>query len=102
MVKLVSFKDFYLEIGNGRDNQYNHENFRIYVGLDYDCGCGKKHIYDGINNLAKWECTGLRFVMINSSCKYLTLIKIKGFFKRRFESLMSTKMPKDSEVEKIT
>ena len=86
MVKVVLMEEFYQNTFGGRPCQLDTS---IYVGVEYDCGCGSTHSWDPYTMPVIRELPGLKLVIDNPSCGYVTFIKIKGFFKYRFESIFS-------------
>lgn len=67
-----------------------------YIGLDYDCGCGKKHSYLANDMIsAVRELRGKKFVFVNNKCAYLTLVELKGFFSKEFKSHCSAVSEED-------
>ena len=62
----------------------------IYFGCNYECGCGKTHNFNYETEILR-EIPMLKLVLQDPECEYVTLIKIKGIFKYRFESLFTTK-----------
>lgn len=95
MVKKISKEKFIQETLGGRPCQLQ---LHIYKGLHFDCGCGKKHIFDpfieqlgiGTTKVLR-ELPILKLVILNKQCGYVTFVKIKGFFSYRLESIFSCK-----------
>ena len=86
MVKVVQMEEFYQNTFGGRPCQLDTS---IYVGVEYDCGCGSTHSWDPYTMPVIRELPGLNLVIDNSSCGYVTFIKKKVFFKYRFERIVS-------------
>ena len=86
MVKVVSLEEFYQSTFGGRPCQLN---MSIYSGLNYECGCGSEHSWEPYSMPVIRELPGLKVVIANSKCDFVTFVKIKGFFKYSFESIIS-------------
>ena len=87
MVDVVKMEEFYRSTFGGRPCQLN---MSIYVGTKYECGCGTEHSWDPYGIPVIREIPGMKVVIDNPSCGYVTLVKIKlGFFKYKFESIIS-------------
>ena len=86
MVKVVQIEEFYQNTFGGRPCQLDTS---IYAGVKYDCGCGSSHAWDPYMMPVIRELPMLKLVIDNPSCGYVTFVKIKGFFKYRFESIVS-------------
>ena len=65
-------------VGGGRDK-----------GKMKEGGCGSSHRWDPYMMPVIRELPMLKLVIDNPSCGYVTFVKIKGFFKYRFESIVS-------------
>ncbi len=95
MVKVINSEEFIKETLGGRPCQLN---VFVYKGLAFDCGCGKEHKFDpyldltGVGTMKVLrELPTLKIVILNPKCGYATLVKIKGIFSYRLESIFSTK-----------
>ena len=86
MVKTVNVEEFFSNTMGGRPCQLE---MHIYEGCIFECGCGGAHTYSNHSTKILREIPILKLVLQQKGCKYVTLIKIKGFFKYRFESLLS-------------
>ena len=60
-----------------------------FTGVPFDCGCGKTHIFSPSSTEIVREVPMLKLVLQQNNCKYITAIKIRGFFKYKFETLFS-------------
>ena len=87
MVKVVDSREFVQNTMGGRPCQLD---LSIYDGLYYECGCGEVHCFHSYATEVMREIPMLKIVIYDSHCGYGTLVKIKGFFKYRLESLLST------------
>ena len=87
MVKVVSLQEFYQSTFGGRPCQLDTS---IYIGVEFDCGCGSTHRWDPYTMPVIRELPMLKLVIDIPSCGYVTFVKIKGFFKYRFESIISS------------
>lgn len=95
MVQIISKERFIGETLGGRPCQLQ---LHIYEKLPFDCGCGIEHKFDPYNQLVGIgtmkvlrELPGLKLVILNKSCSYVTFVKIKGIFSYRLESIFSCK-----------
>ena len=86
MTEIVSIDEFLSKTMGGRPCQLD---LHIYQGCEFECGCGKTHTYSSHSTEVVREIPMLKLVLQQNDCKYVTLIKIKGIFKYRFESLFS-------------
>ena len=86
MVETVQVEEFVQRTMGGRPCQLD---LHIYQGCEFECGCGKTHTYSSHSTEVVREIPMLKLVLQKNDCKYVTLIKIKGIFKYRFESLFS-------------
>ena len=86
MVETVHVDEFFQRTTGGRPCQLE---LHIYEGCEFECGCGETHIYSRHSTEVAREIPMLKLVLQQNGCKYITLIKIKGIFKYRFESLFS-------------
>ena len=102
MVKVVQIKEFYQNTFGGRPCQLDTS---IYAGVEYDCGCGSSHAWDPYMMPVIRELPMLKLVIDNPSCGYVTFVKIKGFFKYRFESIVSClnkiEQPKKKNIKTV-
>ena len=87
MVEKISFDEFMQRTMGGRPCALS---VGIYFGCTYECGCGKTHNFNSATEILR-EIPMLKLVLQDPECEYVTLIKIKGFFKYRFESLFTAK-----------
>ena len=62
------------------------------AGIEFDCGCGSRHVWDPYMMPVIRELPVLKIVIDNPNCGYVTFVKIKGFFKYKFESIISAKI----------
>ena len=85
MVEKINFDEFIQRTMGGRPCALS---VGIYFGCTYECGCGKTHNFNSATEILR-EIHMLILVLQDTKCKYVTLIKIKGIFKYRFESLFS-------------
>ena len=86
MVEVVDVRDFFSRTTGGRPCQLD---VSIYIGCEYECGCGKTHIFSPSSTEIVREVPMLKLVLQQNNCKYITAIKIRGFFKYKFETLFS-------------
>ena len=86
MVETVQVEEFVQRTMGGRPCQLD---LHIYQGCEFECGCGETHTYSSHATEVVREIPMLKLVLQQNDCKYVTLIKIKGIFKYRFESLFS-------------
>lgn len=86
MVETVHVDEFLSRTMGGRPCQLQ---MHIYQGCEFECGCGETHTYSSHSTEVVREIPMLKLVLQQRGCKYVTLIKIKGIFKYRFESLLS-------------
>ena len=86
MVETVHVDEFLSRTMGGRPCQLQ---MHIYQGCEFECGCGETHTYSSHSTEVVREIPMLKLVLQQEGCKYVTLIKIKGIFKYRFESLLS-------------
>ena len=107
MVNVVKMKEFYQSTFGGRPCQLD---MSIYIGKEYECGCGSEHSWDPYIMPVIREIPGMKVVIDNPMCGYVTLVKIKlGFLKYKFESLISSlngpaqvkKVKKAKKVKKV-
>jgi len=85
MVEKINFDEFMQRTMGGRPCALS---VGIYHSCTYECGCGKTHNFNSATKILR-EIPMLKLVLQDPKCKYVTLIKIKGIFKYRFESLFS-------------
>ena len=99
MVKVVKLEEFFQSTLGGRPCQLDTN---IYIGSEYECGCGSIHRWNPISTPIIRELPMLNLVIDNKDCGYVTLVKIKGFFKYRFESILSclNKIDKPKKTKK--
>jgi hypothetical protein len=95
MIKVIKKEKFITETLGGRPCELQ---LHIYKRLPFDCGCGKEHKFDpyveplGIGTMKVLrELPILKLVILNKECGYVTLVKIKGIFSYRLESIFSCK-----------
>ena len=86
MVKIVHADEFIKRTLGGRPCKLQ---LHIYQGCEFECGCGSTHTFSDLSTQVVREIPMLKLALQQSGCKYITLIKIKGIFKYRFESLFS-------------
>ena len=86
MVEKVDVQEFFKRTMGGRPCQLD---LSIYIGCTYECGCGKTHTFSPSSTEVARELPMLKLVLQQNDCKYITAIKIKGFFKYKFETLFS-------------
>jgi len=86
MIETVDVEEFMSRTMGGRPCQLSLE---IYSGCTYECGCGSTHTFSQHSTKVMREIPMLKLVLKDSECNFITLIKIKGIFKYRFESLFS-------------
>ena len=86
MVETVHIDEFLKNTLGGRPCQLQ---LHIYEGCRFECGCGTVHTYSHFSTQVVREIPMLKLVLQQDGCKYVTLIKIRGFFKYKFESLFS-------------
>ena len=88
MVDVVKMEEFYQSTFGGRPCQLD---MNIYIGKEYECGCGLEHSWDPYSMPVIREIPGMKVVIDNPTCGYVTLVKIKlGFLKYKFEGLISS------------
>tara|TARA_Y100000992_G_C21113817_1_gene418584 strand:- start:180 stop:524 length:345 start_codon:yes stop_codon:yes gene_type:complete len=88
MVNIVKMEEFYQSTFGGRPCQLD---MSIYVGVTYECGCGSEHSWNPYSTPVIREIPGMKVVIDNPQCGYVTLVKIKlGFLKYKFESIISS------------
>ena len=102
MVKVVKIDEFYQYTFGGRPCQLDTS---IYAGIEFECGCGSSHIWDPYRMPVIRELPALKLVIDNPDCGHVTFVKIKGFFKYRFESIVSClnkiEEPKKKKIKKV-
>tara|TARA_B100000780_G_scaffold263080_1_gene216715 strand:- start:1 stop:273 length:273 start_codon:yes stop_codon:yes gene_type:complete len=86
LVEKISHEEFMQRTMGGRPCQLQ---MNIYQNCEFECGCGETHNYSSHTTEVLREIPMLKLVLQQSGCNYVTLIKIKGIFKYRFESLFS-------------
>jgi len=62
-----------------------------YAGKEFECACGKKHIFHGDQAEVIRELGGMKFVFRCPERKGITLVKVKGFFSVTLESIIGVK-----------
>ena len=87
MVEKVNLDEFMQRTMGGRPCALQ---VGIYFGCTYECGCGKTHNFNYETEILR-EIPMLKLALQDPECEYVTLIKIKGIFKYRFESLFTAK-----------
>jgi len=87
MVEIVDLETFMSNTMGGRPCQLQ---MHIYQNCKFECGCGETHTYSSHSTEVVREIPIFKLVLQQKGCKYVTLIKIKGFFTYKFESLLSS------------
>lgn len=85
MVEKVNLDEFLLRTRGGRPCALD---VGIYFGCTFECGCGNVHTFNSTTEILR-ELPMLKLVLQDPTCKYVTFVKIKGFFKYKLESLFS-------------
>lgn len=84
-MKLVALDEFLaLTMGGFPVNA----NMQAYIGKTFQCACGAAHQFSGSQTEVLRELSGMRFVFRCPERKGITLIKIKGLFSIKLESLI--------------
>jgi len=92
-MELVSLEEFGRRTMGGRPNMMD---VSIYMGCRYECACGGTHKFDGVPDYILRELPGMRLVVACPDGDAVTCIKIRGFFRYRFESLFGSRDETDS------
>ncbi len=79
-MEILNFEDFFLKTTGGRPCQ---ADMSIYVGKEFDCGCGKKHSFDQETTKVIRELPGMKFVIYCPSEEYINCVKITLFAKMK-------------------
>ena len=87
-MKNVSQQEFMFETTGGWPVK---ANVSAYTGKSFDCACGKVHQFSGEDSEVLRELSGMRFVFRCPDRNCLTLVKIKGLFSVKIESVMGSK-----------
>ena len=87
MIKVVSMDEFNQRILGGVPLK---KKMTVFEGIPYACGCGETHQFSSSQTRVFCELSGRDYVFLCLN-EYLTLVKVKGFFSHRFESLLSAK-----------
>lgn len=83
-MKLVSQSEFITETMGGWPVK---ANMAAYAGKIFECACGNFHNFSGETNEVLRELPGMTFVLRCPSRKGVTLVKIKGLFTAKIESI---------------
>lgn len=59
-----------------------------YAGKTFECACGNIHDFSGMNSEVLRELPGMKFVLRCPSRNGVTLVKIKGIFTTKIESII--------------
>jgi hypothetical protein len=87
-VELVRTEDFMRQTMGGWPCQMECS---IYAGLPFECACGKVHIFDPAITEVLRELSWMRLVLGCPDSESITCVKLKGFFRVRFESLFGAR-----------
>ena len=87
-MKNISQQEFMVETMGGWPVK---ANVSAYTGKNFDCACGKVHQFSGGNSEVLRELSGMRFVFRCPDRNGLTLVKIKGLFSVKIESVVGSK-----------
>lgn len=68
-----------------------HANMSAYRGKKFECACGSEHYFSGSDDEVLRELSGMRFVFRCPDRKGVTLVKVKGLFSVKIESLIGAK-----------
>ncbi len=69
----------------------------IYNGVKFECACGQHHDFDSSLTPPVRELSGMRLVLPCPDDKSLTCVRIRGFFRFRFVSLIGVRDVKNLE-----
>lgn len=81
-------------ISNGRKPKLDTT---IYDGLTFGCACGQFHSFDTNLTPPEVELPGMRLVIKCPESNHLTCIRIRGFLRRRLESLFGALVPNPND-----
>jgi hypothetical protein len=86
-MEIIAFNEFMVRTFGGWPVQMD---LSIYDDIEFECACGKKHVFtkSGIKILR--ELSGMKLVIACPNEVGITCIKIKGIFKYKFVSLFGT------------
>ena len=87
-MKIVPQEDFLAETMGGWPVQ---SNMTAYAGKSFDCACGKNHQFSGEQSEVLRELPMMKYVFRCPTRDGLTLVKIKGFFSIKIESLLGAR-----------
>ncbi len=87
-MKLLPLDKFLIETMGGFPVR---ANMAAYSGKSFQCACGTTHQFSGSQDEVLREISGMRFVFRCPERKGVTLIKIKGIFSIKLESLIGAK-----------
>ena len=87
-MKLVPIQQFISETMGGAPVR---ADMSIYQGKEFQCACGKHHQFSGLQDDVIRELFGMKFVFRCPERNGVTLVKIKGLFSTKIESLVGTK-----------
>ena len=86
-MEIVSVEEFFHRTMGGRPNRMD---VSIYKGCEYECGCGRVHVFDPATITVLRELPKMRLVLACSEQEnVVTCIKIKGWINFRFASLFA-------------
>lgn len=87
-MKSVSQQEFMVETMGGWPL---NANVSVYTGKNFECACGKVHQFSGESSEVLRELSRMRFVLRCPDRNGVTLVKVKGLFSVKIESLMGLK-----------
>ncbi len=93
-MEIVSLEDFFRRTLGGRPNRMVVD---IYNGVKFECACGQYHHFDLSLTPPVRELPRMRLVLPCPDDKGLTCVKIRGFFRFRFVSLIGVRDVKSLE-----
>lgn len=92
-MRILDLATFFSHTSNGFPQNMDD---RAYWGNNFDCVCGKKHIFGPDINILR-ELPGMKIVISCEDRKGVTCVHIKGFFKPKFVSLFGSLNPENDE-----